>query len=130
MLPHSILLSLRRKASHTVPLILYTNYDFTLSSVTMLTLKFSFSLNSLSRAQTNSLAYSFLQTQWTRYDLYTNISPKPSFQTDRSQSDRISTNKVNDIIVNMERRSFSDLVQLAFRNLREGSDGQTNNCIS
>ena len=40
--PHSILLSLRRKASHTVPLFLYTNYDFTLSSITALTLDFLF----------------------------------------------------------------------------------------
>ena len=42
MLPHSILLSLLRKSSHTVPLILYTYYDFTLSSVKVFTLDFLF----------------------------------------------------------------------------------------
>ena len=48
MLLTLILLFLQRLASHTVPLTLYTNYDFTLSSVTALTLDFLFSHFSLS----------------------------------------------------------------------------------
>ena len=58
MLPHSILLSLLRKASHTVPLILYTYNDFTLSSVKVFTLDFSlFSLNSKWRRLFSQLSF-------------------------------------------------------------------------
>ena len=88
-----ILLFLLELASHSVPLILYTNNDFAHSPVKVLTLNFLFfsiSLFSLSGAQSHVFP---IQTQWTRHDLYTSISHKPSYQKTRSQSDRILTTR-------------------------------------
>ena len=81
--------------SHTVPITLYTNNDFALSPVTGLTLDFLLFtilyLFSLSGAQSRVFP---IQTQWTRQDLYTNISPKPSYQTDKVAIGSYPNNKV------------------------------------
>ena len=116
------LLSLLELASHTDKLILYTNYDFTHTQVTVFNSRF------LSLQSFTFLSYlSFILIGRDQHYILTYLVTQLPNRQDRYRI--VSKQQGKDIVNIWKEDLFTDLVQLAFRLLQRGSDGQTSNCV-